>query len=177
MNDVYSVISSFLRSLFTVKTTGNPACIPVLCTSDSVCKDARGNVKLKFWDRGHNTPSTGLAHSVLHLNLLPWMNCQYLKTGTFTWNSGYFCLFGKSVVLDPLGRNEHFTLHSVPVTAGGIPSPWSNVSHHLFYNLTSLIEMTCLDVYCYLEISPPILWKLRLIVLVEIFFQGIEIRI
>lgn len=104
----------FLRPLFTVKAAGHPACVPALCTSDSVCKDARGAVRRKFWDRGHNTPNTVLPHSVLHVNLLPWMNCQYLKLGTFTWNSGYFCLFGKLLVLDPLDRNVHSTFHSVP---------------------------------------------------------------
>lgn len=38
----------FLRPLFTVKAAGHPACVPALCTSDSVCKDARGAVRRKF---------------------------------------------------------------------------------------------------------------------------------
>lgn len=167
MNDVYSVLSSFF-----VPSSQWRLLVAQLVFLRYVPQVVFVRMLEELWDVSSETEVTVLP--ILHVNLLPWMNCQYLKLGTFTWNSGYFCLFGKSLVLDPLDRNVHSMFHSVPCRCWWDSQPWSNVSRHLFYNLASLIEMTCLDVCCYLEISAPVLCKhtLRWIVLAEKFFRA-----
>lgn len=147
MYSVLSVSSSPLHS----EGCWSPSLCSYVMYLGSVC-GYRGAVRRKFWDRGHSTPN---------------ITCELAASGwtasvwnlVHSWNSGYFCLFGKSLVLDPLDRNVHSTFHSVPLSLlVGFPAlinQWS----HLFYNLTSLIEMTCLDVCCYLEISAPVLCK------------------